>query len=146
MKNEPLFPMLNDWEPTRQTLQLYSRAIGIVPRAHAEFHPKWWHISLKVGPVGLSTDKMDRPDGGTFWLTMDLEQHQVVLFTDEGPRQQLDMTQGLTATEFGDRLLAAVAELGLSADYAREKFENDDPRVCEEDCRYEHLPYTDPCD
>ena len=128
MTSQPQFPALTDWEATRQTLQLYSRAIGVVPRAHAEFHPKWWHISLKVGPDGLSTDKMARPEGGTFWLTMDLKQHKVRLLTDEGPFREFDMTQGLTATEFGDQLLAAVAELGLSADYAREKFENDDPR------------------
>jgi hypothetical protein len=128
MTNQPQFPALTEWEATRQTLQLYSRAIGVVPRAHAEFHPKWWHISLKVEPDGLSTGKMARPAGGSFWLTMDLKQHKVFLHTDEGLFKHFDMTQGLTATEFGDQLLSAVAELGLTADYARDKFENDDPR------------------
>jgi hypothetical protein len=128
MTSELQFPALTDWEATRQTLQLYGRAIGVVPRAHAEFHPKWWHISLKVQPDGLITEKMDRPAGGTFWLKMDLKQHKAILFTDEGPQAEFDMTAGLTATEFGDNLLAAVAELGLSGDYARDKFENDDAR------------------
>jgi hypothetical protein len=35
---------------------------------------------------------------------------------------------GLTASQFGDQVLEAVADLGLSGQYAREKFENDDPR------------------
>jgi len=128
MTYEVLFPLLGDWEATRQTLHLYCRAIGVVPRAHAEFHPKWWHISLKVQPDGLQTGQMARPDGGTFWLTMNLRQHTIVLYTDEGPFKQFDMTQGLTGTQIGDALLAAVAELGLSGNYARDKFENDEPR------------------
>jgi hypothetical protein len=128
MTNKTLFPALIDWEPTRQTLQLYSRAIGVLPRAHAEFHPKWWHISLKVQSDGLRTTEMALPGGGVFWLVMDLKQHQTLILTDEGPFKEFDMTQGLTATQFGDALLAAVAGLGLSGNYAREKFENDEPR------------------
>ncbi|UCG24695.1 MAG: hypothetical protein JSW55_01470 [Chloroflexota bacterium] len=128
MTSEPQFPALTDWEATRQTLHLYSRAVGVVPRTHAEFHPMWWHISLKVQPDGLITDKIDRPGGGILWLNMDLKQHKTILFTDEGPHAEFDMTAGLSATEFGDNLLAAVAELGLSGDYARDKFENDDAR------------------
>ena len=128
MTSEPQFPALTDWEATRQTLQLYSRAIGVIPRTHAEFHPKWWHISLKVQSDGLITGKMELPANGSFWLKMDLKQHKTILHTDKGPRAEIDMTAGLTATEFGDKLLAAVAELGLSGDYARDKFENDDAR------------------
>jgi hypothetical protein len=128
MTGKTLFPALTNWEATRQTLQLYSRAVGVIPRAHAEFHPKWWHISLKVEPDGLSTDKMALPTGGRFWLKMDLKEHKVRLLTGDGPFKEFDMTQGLAATAFGDQLLAAVAELGLSADYARDKFENDDAR------------------
>lgn len=128
MTDELQFPPLTNWESTRQTLHWYSRAVGVIPRAHAEFHPNWWHISLKVRPDGLITDKMSRPEGGSFWLKINLKRHKVTLFTNEGPFKEFDMTQGLTATEFGDDLLATVAELGLSGDYAREKFENDDPR------------------
>jgi hypothetical protein len=125
--SEPQFPNLTNWEPTRQTLHLYAQAVAVVPRAQAEFHPRWWHVSLKVEPDGLRTAEMARP-GGLFWLVMDLRQHQVVLHTDEGPLKQFDMTRGLTAAAFGDALLAAVAELGLAADYDRARFENGEPR------------------
>ncbi len=128
MSNENLFPALTNWEPTRQTLQWYSRVVGVVPRAHAEFHPKWWHISLKVKPDGLVTERMALPDEGDFWLKMDLRQHKVILFTTEGAFREFSMTKGLTATQFGDRVLAAVAELGLSGKYARGKIESDEPR------------------
>lgn len=128
MTNEALFPALTNWAATRETLHLYIKAVSVVPRVHAQSRPNWWHISLKVQPDGLRTDEMVRPGGGSFWLTVDLEQHKVVLRTNEAPFREFDMTRGLTATQFGDSILAAVAELGLSGNYARVKFENDEPR------------------
>ena len=128
MSSKELFPTLTDWEPTRQTLHLYSRAVGAVPRAHAEFNPKWWHVSLNVRPDGLETNRMALPDGGQFWLTIDLRQHKTILYTDQGPFRDFDLAGGLSATEFGDQIFSAVAELGLSGDYARDKFEDDEPR------------------
>ena len=123
-----LFPSLDGFEPTRQTLHNYAHAVGVVPRAHATFHPKWWHISLRVMDNGLKTAVMDLPNGETFWLEMDLRHHLVRLQTSYGGTQAFSLAAGLTGTEFGDQLLAAVADLGLEGEYAREKFENDDPR------------------
>jgi hypothetical protein len=128
MLSESFFPSLSGWEPTRDTLKLYSRVVGVVPRAHAEFHPKWWHISLKVQADGLVTDNMSLPGGGVFALKMDLLQHRVLLYSSRGDRRTFDMRAGLSASAFGDQVLAAVAELGLSAEYARGKFEDDGPR------------------
>lgn len=131
MSKAILFPNLANWEPTRSTLHYYSRAIGVIPRAHAKFHPKWWHISLKVVPDGLETSRMTLTEGGEFWLKIDLHQHKAFLLTDKGVYREFDLAAGLTATEFGDQILKAVGELGLSAEYAREKFENNDPREYE---------------
>lgn len=128
MSSEAFFPSLAGWESTRETLHLYSKVVGVVPRAHAEFHPKWWHISLKVQPDGLVTDNMPLPGGGIFALKMDLLGHKVVLFTSRGDVREFTMREGLSATAFGDQVLGAVADLGLTGEYAREKFENDEPR------------------
>jgi hypothetical protein len=128
MSSKIFFPSLSGWEPTRETLHVYSKVMGVVPRAHAEFHPKWWHISLKVQADGLVTDNMTLPGGGVFSLRMDLRQHRVVLTTSRGDAREFSMTDGLSASAFGDQVLGAVADLGLSAEYARDKFENDEPR------------------
>jgi len=128
MSTEAFFPSLTGWESTRETLHLYSKAVGVVPRAHAEFHPKWWHISLKVQPDGLVTDNMPLPGGGIFALKMDLLGHKVVLYSSRGEVREFSTTQGLSASAFGDQVLGAVADLGLTGEYAREKFENDEPR------------------
>lgn len=125
MTSKKLFPPLEDWEPTRNTLHLYSRVVGEVPRTHAEFHPKWWHIALQVEPDGFRTTTMNLPSGGHFWLKMDLRQHKTFLHTNEGAVDEFDHTAGLTGTEFGDLVLDAVARLGLSGDYNRDKFEDD---------------------
>jgi hypothetical protein len=59
---------------------------------------------------------------------MDLRQHKVLLTTSRGEVREFSMTDALSASDFGDRVLGAVAELGLTAEYARAKFENDEPR------------------
>lgn len=128
MSSENLFPPLAGWEPTRKTLHLYSNILGVVPRAHARPHPKWWHISMKVQPDGLATDSIPLPNGASLTLKMDLRRHDLVLSTSLGDEQRWSMAAGLSATALGNQVLAAVADLGLKGEFARAKFENDDRR------------------
>ena len=129
MPNDNIFPSLKGWQPTRDTLQLYAKVVGVIPRTHAEFDPKWWHVSLKVVPEGLVTDDMRLPDGETFNLKMDLTRHMVILSTSQGLVREFDMTAGLSGTDFGNEILSAVADLGLTGEYDRARFENGEPRV-----------------
>jgi hypothetical protein len=92
------------------------------------FHPKWWHISLKVRPTGLVTDNVPLPGGGSLALRMDLVNNVLLVETSAGQTRQLRMDEGLTGTEFADGLIATVAEFGLVGDYVRDKFEDDEPR------------------
>lgn len=124
-------PMPEDWEDTRATLHAYSHAVSVLPRALIEPHEKWWHSSLKLTPEGLTTDPIPIPDGGTITVRMDMHSHEVVLQTSSGERRSWPMDAGLTATELGDSLIEAVADLGLKADYERDRFESDDPRPYE---------------
>jgi len=123
-----LFPSLENFEPTRQTLHLYAQAMGVVPRTHATPHSKWWHISLRVVPHGLQTTTMSLPDGGRLWLEMDLQHHTLKVQTAAGGTQAISLQEGATGTEMGDWVLTAVAQHGLQGEYARAKFENDQPR------------------
>ena len=122
------FPPLDDFAATRKTLHNYAQAAGVVPRTHGIAHPKWWHISLKVQPQGLTTDNIPLPDGGVLALSLDLQQHAIVLSASDGRRQTFSMQEGATGTEMGEQLIDAVAEYGLTGDYAREKFESDETR------------------
>ena len=128
-----LAPLPTDLEPTRATLHAYAHAVGAVPRIHAIPHPRWWHISLTVTPSGLVTDSMSLPAGGTFWIRMDLTSHEIVVETSSGETSTVDMTAGLSASDVGDALIAAVADLGLDGDYDRSKFEDADRRPYDEE-------------
>jgi hypothetical protein len=120
-----LFPSLEGFGPTKETLHNYSHAVGVIPRAHGIAHPRWWHISLKVRPDGLVTDNIPLPGGGALSLRMDLVQHQIVLATSHGHRREFSLAAGLTGTQMGDQIIAAAAEFGLKGTYARDKFESD---------------------
>lgn len=133
MTSLDFLPSLEGLEPTRKTMHLYAQAIGVVPRTHADPHPKWWHISLKVRPEGLVTDSMALPGGGTFSLRMDLRKHMVVLQTSRGERTEVSMQEGLTGTAFGEQLLGVVSDLGLRGEYPRERFESEEPRTYDPD-------------
>ena len=116
------------WEDTRDTLHWYTRAVCVLPRALAIPHPKWWHISLKVQPDGLVTDSFPLPGGGICALVVDLLDHTVRLVTSRGEEQRFSMRSGLSARQFGDELIAAAEDLGLRAEYDRDKFSDDTPR------------------
>jgi hypothetical protein len=122
------FPSLDGFEPTRQTLQLYSRVVSAVMRAHAHSHPRWWHISLKVVPDGLATDDVPLPTGGLLTLKLDLRNHEIVLVDQSQVLRAFDMTLGTPASAMGEAVLSAVTELGLTGPFARDRFENNQAR------------------
>jgi hypothetical protein len=129
LDSKTIFPSLAGFEPTRQTLQLYSRVVSAVPRAHAKFHPKWWHISLKVRPDGLITDSVALPDGGALRLEMDLVAHQIVLTANGERVASFGMAEGTSSSDLGDRVLGEVSRLGLTGEYDRARFEDSEPRA-----------------
>jgi hypothetical protein len=128
MEPKTVFPSLAGFEPTRQTLQLYSRAVSAVPRAHGKFNPKWWHVSLKVQPDGLITDPVALPDGGALRLKLDLVTHQIILIANGERLAAFGMAEGTSSSAMGDRVLGEVAKLGLRGEYDRARFENHDRR------------------
>jgi hypothetical protein len=136
MPTHSTFPPLTGWEATRDTLHGYARAVGLIPRAHAIPHPRWWHISLKVQPDGLTTDNMALPDGGIFSLKMDLLRHRVLLLTSRGEVTELDMRAGLSPAQFRYRLLEAVAGLGLQGKYTLKKEDDQAPATYDPDAAH----------
>jgi hypothetical protein len=124
----PLLPLPPDFEVTRATLHAYSKAVGAVPRALAIPHPKWWHVSLGVSPTGLVTDTMRGDSGDTFLVRMDLRAHRAVVETSHGEERRIPFDAGMSATEFGDRLVAAVAEFAASPSVDRDRYHDEDAR------------------
>ena len=128
MSKEMIFPDLTGWEPTRDTLHAYCQMISVIPRAHADSLPRWEHISFKVQPDGLETKRMPLPDGGTFWIKVDLLNHKVILFAKDSSSAEFSLLEGTSVSRFGDQLITVLADLGLEANYRRKKFDSDEPR------------------
>jgi len=124
-------PMPEDWEDTRATLHAYSEAAAALPRALAPRDDKFWYVAMTVEPDGLTSKAIPLPDGGTANVRMDLGAHRVVLETSAGQEWSWPMDEGIPATKLADVLINTATELGLSGDYDRERFENDDPRPYE---------------
>lgn len=120
-------------EGTRAALHAYAHAVGVIPRAHATFHPKWWHISLKVRPDGLVTESFPLPDGGSAFVRLDPRLDLVTFTTSHGDERVFPMNADLTATEMGDALIAAAGEFGLDGPFDRERFENEEALVYDTD-------------
>jgi hypothetical protein len=82
---------------------------------------------LKIQDEGAATDPIPHPEsaGITFQLLMNLRAHSVDVSTSEGKVHSLSMTDGLSPTEFGNRLLSMLSELGIEAEFEREKYEHD---------------------
>jgi len=121
-------PMPENFEPTRATLHAYAHGIGVIPRSLGVAHPKWWHVSLNVDPRGFRTDNFALPGGAIARVLMDLLGHEAVVETSHGSRHSVPLVEGLTGTEFGDRLVAIMETLGVAAEYNRAKYTNDEPR------------------
>lgn len=127
------FPDLHGWDPTRDSLHLYAQAIGVIPRALAEPHPKWWHIGLKVQEDGPTTDPISIPGEktGSLVIQMDLRQHNVIIATTRGESAKVDMRGGLTGSEFGDQLILRLADLGVEGEFDRARYDDQRPREYE---------------
>jgi hypothetical protein len=82
---------------------------------------------------------MALPDGSSFTVRMDLRRHEVVVATINGDTRSLSMRQGLTGRALGERLIAIVGELGLDAEYATERFADDDERVYDPSAASDYL-------
>ncbi len=121
-------PMPEDWEDTRATLHAYAHAVAALPRALAPPDDKYWHTAMAVEPDGLTTKPIPLADGDEANVRLDPRNHEVVLETSGEFRRTWPIDAGLTATELGNELIAAAAELGLEGEYDRERFENDEPR------------------
>jgi hypothetical protein len=119
-------PDLKDWEPTRATLHAYAKVVGAVPRALAKPHPKWWHVSLKVSPQGLVTDRFQplTGTGMTLQLLMDLKDHTIKVLRDDCLSYQVSMKEGLSAIQLADLLEQHLRALGVEVDLERAKFED----------------------
>ena len=130
--SEPIFPPipLASWQSTRDTITVYAQLLGKIRRALTPKQKHWWHISLRVISVGITTTPI--PAGHkTFQLIMDFTIHQLIILTSHGERHQIPL-QGQSAAAFCTEVLDALADLGIEPEIDRALFANDTPGTYDE--------------
>ena len=99
--------------PTIVALHLFSQVAGKVPTALLPWRNHGWHLTLHVGPRGLSTEPI-HAEAGSFALAFDLVD-QLFLLEDANGRRELP----LAPMSVADFHAAAMAMLGAAGYPAR---------------------------
>ena len=112
---------LEEWERTKDTLHLYMQEIGKVQLATRPPQNHWWHVTLRLTPRGLSTGRLSY-NGTHFDMEADFIDHRVVIQTDAGEVERIELRDGLAVADFHTQLMGALERLGVRPEIKPEPF------------------------
>lgn len=116
----PALP-LEAWEPTKDTLHLFAQIVGKVRLACAPPRNHWWHATLHLDARGVTTGPIRHRDT-TFQIDFDFIAHELVIRTEYGQTERLELRDGLSVADFHARLRSALDVLGLGVEIRAEPF------------------------
>lgn len=122
-----LFPPLplDEWRPTRDTIQAYAHLLGKIRRALTPPQKHWWHVSLRVTTTGLTTTPIPAGDK-TFALLLDFVNHRLLATTSYGGRREFPL-RGQSVKQFKDELLRDLQAWGIEPAIDAAPFDDDTP-------------------
>jgi len=100
-----------DWEPTRDTLHMWTQIVGKVRLAHAPMVNHWWQVPLYVSARGLTTSAILYGDR-IFDLEFDFIDHQLRVRTGNGGFREIALEPKPVATFYAETM-DALTELGI---------------------------------
>jgi len=102
---------LDAWEPTRDTLHMWTQIVGKVRMALSPWLNHWWHVPLYVSARGLTTSAI--PYGaGTVEIDFDFLSHQLVIACSDGGQRSLKLEPRTTASFYAE-FMSALKEMGV---------------------------------
>ena len=108
----PLLPVAQ-WQPTRDTLHLWTQVVGKIRLANAPLINHWWNVPLYVTSRGLTTSLIPHRSGRSFQIDFDFQAHQLQITASDGKRRSLAL-EPRTVADFYDHVLAHLDDLGLA--------------------------------
>ena len=102
---------LDEWEMTKNTLQLYMQIVGKIRMALFPKMNHWWHVPLYVSCSGLTT----RPipfGGGLFEINFDFINHFLSISSSNGHSVKFPLN-GLSVASFYSQIMQALNDLGI---------------------------------
>jgi hypothetical protein len=102
---------LNEWQPTYDTLHLWTQIVGKTRLALAPMQNHWWQVVLYLTSRGLGTSPI--PFGErTFEVDFDFVDHRLVVRADDGATRTMALAPRSVA-DFYREYLALLGELGI---------------------------------
>jgi hypothetical protein len=110
--HDPWPPLpLAEWQPTRDTLQMWTQIVGKIRMALSPPFNHWWHVTLYVTARGLTTAAIPC-SVGIFEIQFDFVDHQLVIEISDGTVRRLPLAPRTVADFYGD-LMATLGALGI---------------------------------
>jgi hypothetical protein len=107
----PALP-LADWQPTRDTLQLWTQVVGKVRLANEPPINHWWNVPLYVTARGLTTSLMPHPSGPSFQIDFDFRAQRLEVTTATGDVRQIRLAP-MPVRAFYAEVMRVLDELGI---------------------------------
>jgi hypothetical protein len=101
-----------DWEPTRDTLHMWTQIIGKIRLSHAPLVNHWWQVTLYVSPRGLTTSAIPHGDG-LFDIEFDFVDHRLHIRSSDGQLRQVAL-EAKPVADFYAETVGALDELGIA--------------------------------
>lgn len=120
MKELPELP-LSDWEPTKNTLHLYSQIVGKIRMACAPPDNQWWHVTLHLDARGITTGPV-RHNDRSFQVDFDLIDHRLIVRSELGETESFELRDGLSVAGFYKQIMALLDSLGLGVEIVAKPF------------------------
>ncbi len=99
------------WSDTAATLHMWFQIVGKVRLVQSPWTNHSWHVTLYVGPRGLTTSPIPY-QARSFEITFDFIAHQLVIETSDGATARIPLEPQSVAA-FYRRLMDELARLGL---------------------------------
>jgi len=121
-----MFPPLplNEWQPTRDSIQSYAQVVGKIRRTLTPHQRHWFHINLRTAALGLTTTPI-QAGNISFDMLLDFSGHQLVISTSKGDWAEVDM-DGQSARDFCDEVVHALEEMSIDVDLKYDQFSDED--------------------
>ena len=112
--------LLEAWEPTKDTLHLWSQIVGKTRLALMPMRNHWWNVTLYPSARGLSTRRMP-VEAHNLEVEIDLVGHRLTGRTSSS-NGGFDLHDGLSVAEFYRRFTDVLAGLDVHVDIRAEPF------------------------
>jgi len=109
------------WEPTKETLHLWTQIVGKVRLAAAPPQNHWWNATLYVDTRGLTTRRLSS-ESFDYDVSFDFVAHELVVRTSRGELNAFPLADGLSVAAFYESFVALLAGFGIAVEIRAEPY------------------------